>query len=73
METKSFYALYPIRLTIDDLYSLSQSTIACANPLRESIGKVPKAILDQLKADNNTMGVQMKKSLKSVLTAQVTA
>jgi len=71
MESKSFYALYPIRLTIDDLFSLSKSTIEYASPVKESIGKVPKVILDRLESDNNAMGVQMKKSLKSVFTEQV--
>jgi hypothetical protein len=72
METKSFYALYPIRLKIDDLFSLSKSTIECASPIRDSIGELPKAILVQLEADNNAMGLQLKKVLKSELTAQVT-
>lgn len=72
MESKRFYALYPIRMTIDNLFSLSKSTIEYASPVRESIGRLPKAILDQLETDSNAMGVQMKKSLKSVLTDQVT-
>lgn len=72
METKSFYALYPIRLKIDDLFSLSKSTIEYAAPIRESIGELPNAILGQLETDNNNMGVQLKKALKSGLTAQVT-
>lgn len=71
MESKSFYALYPIRLTVDDLFSLSKSTIEYANPLKESIGSLPKAILARLETDNNAMGVQIKKALKSGLTAQV--
>ena len=71
MESKSFYALYPIHLTIDNLFSLGKSTIEYASPLRESIGKVPKVILDRLESDNNAMGVQMKKALKSVFTEQV--
>jgi len=73
MESKSFYALYPLRLKIDDLFSLSKSTIEVASPVRESIGELPKVILGQLETDNNAMGVQIKKSLKSALTAQVTA
>jgi hypothetical protein len=64
MESKSFYALYPIRLTIDNLFSLSKSSIEYASPVRESIGKVPKVILDQLETDNNAMGEQMKKAFK---------
>ncbi len=40
-------------------------------PVKESIGELPKVILDRLESDNNAMGVQMKKSLKSVLTEQV--
>jgi len=72
METKSFYALYPVRLKVDDLFSLSKSTIEYAVPIRESIGELPNAILGQLETDNNTMGVQLKKALKSGLTAQVT-
>lgn len=72
METKIFYALYPIRLKIDDLFSLTKSTIEYAVPVRESIGELPSAILSQLETDNNAMGLQIKKSLKSGLTAQVT-
>lgn len=71
MESKSFYALYPIRLTIDNLFSLSKSTIECANPVKESIGSLPNAILARLETDNNAMGAQIKKALKSVLTEQV--
>ncbi len=71
MKTKKFYALYPIRLTIDNLFSLSKSTIEYANPVKESIGEVPKVILGELETDNNTMGVQIKKALKSPMTAQV--
>lgn len=72
METKSFYALYPVRLKIDDLFSLSKSSIEYARPVIESIGGVPKAIFGHLETDINTMGVQIKKALKSELTAQVT-
>ena len=72
MESKSFYALYPIRLSIDNLFSLSKSTIEYAKPVMESIGSLPKAILARLETDNDAMGVQMKKALKSVLTEQVT-
>jgi len=72
METKSFYALYPLRLKIDDLFSLSKSTIEVASPVRESIGELPNAILNQLETDNNAMGLQIKKALKSGLTVQVT-
>ena len=40
-------------------------------PVKESIGELPKVILVRLESDNNAMGVQMKKALKSVLTEQV--
>jgi hypothetical protein len=36
------------------------------------LGEVPNVILGQLETDNNAMGEQMKKALKSVLTAKVT-
>ena len=72
METKSFYALISLRLKVDDLFSLSKSTIEVASPVRDSIGLVPSAILAQLETDNNAMGVQLKKSAKSGLTVQVT-
>ena len=73
MESKSFYALYPIHLTVDNLFSLGKSTIEYAIPVRESIGMVPKAILGQLETDTNSMGVQIKKALKSELTDPVWA
>lgn len=68
---KTFHALYPIRLTIDDLFSLNKSTIEYANLVRKDIGKTPKAILDQLEIDNKAMGMQMNKASKNVLTAQL--
>ena len=67
--------LYPIRLnhlTIDNLFSLSKSTIEYARPVIESIGGMPKVIFGHLETDNNAMGEQIKKALKSALTAQVT-
>jgi hypothetical protein len=73
METKSFYALYPVRLTVDNLFSLCKATIECANPVKENIGRLPKAILEQLETNNSAMGEQMNKALKSVLTGQITA
>lgn len=73
MESKSFYALYPIRLTIDNLFSLSKSTIEYASPVKESLGSLPKVILARLESDNNAMGEQIKKALKSVLTEQIAA
>jgi flagellar biosynthesis chaperone FliJ len=71
MQTKEFRTVHLNHLTIDNLFSLSKSTIEYASPLRESIGELPKATLARLENDNNAMGVQMKKALKSVLTAQV--
>ncbi len=72
MQTNEFRPVHLNHLSIDNLFSLCKSTIEYANPVKESIGKVPKAILDQLETDNNAMGVQMNKALKSTLTAQVT-
>lgn len=72
MQTKEFRPVHLNNLTIDSLFSLSKSTIEVANPVKESIGKLPKVILGQLETDNNAMGVQMNKALKSGLTAQVT-
>ena len=71
MQTKEFRTVHLNNLTIDNLFSLSKSTIEYASPLRESIGELPKATLARLESDNNAMGVQMKKALKSVLTEQV--
>jgi len=73
MEPKSLYTLYPIRIKIDDLYSLCKSTIECASPVIENIGGMPQVILGHLETDNNAMGAQIKKASKSALTAQVTA
>jgi flagellar biosynthesis chaperone FliJ len=72
MQTKEFRPVHLNHLTIDNLFSLTKSTIECASPVRESIGRLPKVILGQLETDNNAMGVQIKKSLKSGLTAHVT-
>jgi hypothetical protein len=73
MQTNEFRPVHLNHLTIDNLFSLSKSTIEVASPVRESIGRLPKVILAQLETDSNAMGVQIKKSLKSGLTAQVTA
>jgi hypothetical protein len=72
MQTNEFRPVHLNHLTIDNLFSLSKSTIEHASPVRESIGKLPKAILAQLETDNNAMGMQIKKASKSGLTAQVT-
>jgi hypothetical protein len=72
MQTNEFRPVHLNHLTIDNLFSLTKSTIELASPVRESIGELPNAILSQLENDNNAMGLQIKKSLKSGLTAQVT-
>jgi flagellar biosynthesis chaperone FliJ len=72
MQTKEFSPVHLNHLSIDDLFSLSKSTIEVASPVRDSIGELPSAILAQLETDNNAMGVQLKKSAKSGLTPQVT-
>ena len=72
MQTTEFRPVHLNHLSIDNLFSLTKSTVEYAIPVRESIGELPNAILSQLETDNNTMGVQLKKALKSGLTAQVT-
>jgi len=72
MQTNEFRPVHLNHLTIDNLFSLSKSTIEYASPVRESIGRLPKVILGQLETDNNAIGMQIKKALKSALTAQVT-
>lgn len=72
MQTNEFRPVHLNHLNIDNLFSLCKSTIDYASPVKESIGEIPKAILDRLETDNNAMGVQMNKALKSALTAQVT-
>lgn len=71
MQTKKFTTVYVSNLTIDDLYSLNKSTIGCANPVKESIGEMPRLTLAQLETANIAMGEQMNKASKSVLTAQL--
>jgi len=73
METKEFTTVYLSKLKIDDLYSLSKSTIDCATPVSENLGDLPNATLTQLETDNFAMGVQMNKASKNVLTPQVAA
>jgi hypothetical protein len=72
METKEFTLVHLGHLTIEDVFSLNKSTVEYAIPVKESIGELPKAILALLETDNNAMGVQMNKALKSVLTPQLT-
>lgn len=71
MQTKKFSTVHLNNLTIDDLYSLNNSTIAYAAPVRESIGELPRLALAQLETNNTEMGVQMNKSSKSALTAKL--
>lgn len=71
MQTKEFTTVYVSNLTIDDLYSLNKSTIGCANPVKESIGEMPRLTLGQLETATIAMGEQMNKASKSVLTAQL--
>jgi len=72
MQTTEFRPVHLNNLTIDNLFSLTKSTIEVAGPVRESIGELPNAILNQLETDNNAMGLQLKKAFKSGLTPQVT-
>jgi hypothetical protein len=72
MQTNEFRPVHLNNLTIDNLFSLCKSTIECASPVKENIGRVSKVILGQLETDNNAMGLQLKKALKSPLTVQVT-
>lgn len=72
MQTKEFSTVHLNNLTIDDLYSLNNSTIAFASPVRESIGELPKLALARLETNNAAMGVQMNKSSKSSLTTKLT-
>lgn len=71
MQTREFSVVHLNHLTIDDLYSLNKSTIECANPVRKSIGEMPRLTLDQLETANTAMREQMNKASKSVLTAQL--
>jgi hypothetical protein len=72
METKEFTTVHLNNLKIDDLFSLNKSTIEYANPVKENIGEMPKAILIRLETDHNAMGLQMNKALKNALTPQLT-
>lgn len=71
MQTREFSVVHLNHLTIADLYSLNKSTIGCANPVKESIGEMPRLTLAQLETANIAMGEQMNKASKSVLTAQL--
>ena len=71
MQTREFSVVHLNHLTIDDLYSLNKSTIGCANPVKESIGEMPRLTLALLETANIAMGEQMNKASKSVLTAQL--
>jgi len=71
MQPNEFRPVHLNHLTIDNLFSLTKSTIEVAKPVKESLGELLNAILGQLETDNNAMGGQLKKSLKSGLTAQV--
>lgn len=71
METKQFMTVHLNNLKIDDLFSLNKSTIEYADPVKEDIGEMPKAILARLVSDNHAMELQMNKALKNVLTPQL--
>ena len=71
MDKLSFSPLHVNNLTINDLYALAKSTCDMATPVRTQIGDIPNAVLTHLIANNDTMGAQINKSLKSGLTAQI--
>ncbi|MEI6489367.1 MAG: DUF6261 family protein [Bacteroidota bacterium] len=72
MEKFSFSPLNVNNLTINDLYALAKSTCDMAIPQRTLIGNIPSAVLTELVANNDSMGAQINKSLKSGLTEQIT-
>jgi len=71
MNKKMFSTLHVSGLTIDDLYALTKSTIELATPVKDSIGDLPGAALAQMEADNTSMNARMNRSLKNVLTNQL--
>lgn len=72
METKEFATVHLNNLKIDDLFSLTKSTIAYATPVKESLGQMPSTILARLMTDNSAMEALMNKALKNGLTPQLT-
>lgn len=68
MELKNLYPLYPVKLSLADLYSLSKSTIDYALPVKDSMGDLLKATLTQLETDNTAMGTALHKPVKTGFT-----
>ena len=61
MQPNEFRPVHLNHLTIDNLFSLTKSTIEVAKPVKESMGELLNAILGQLETDNNAMGGQLKR------------
>jgi len=73
MELKSFSPLYVHQLSINDLYSLNETTISYAKPVIADAGTLPQAILAQLEARNTAMGERMNRSQREALTPVINA
>ena len=67
-ELKSLYPLYPVKLSIADLYSVTRSGIDYALPVKDSMSDLMKAALTRLEADNLAMYAALHKPVKSGLT-----
>lgn len=72
MEIKEFATVHLNNLKIDDLFSLTKTTIAYATPVKDGLGQMPNIILARLMTDNSAMEALMNKALKNALTPQLT-
>jgi len=73
MELNLFSPLHVTQLSINDLYSLNQTTISYAQPVIADMGAMPQAILTRLKAANEAMGARMNRVQREALTPAVEA
>ncbi|PTN09841.1 DUF6261 family protein [Mangrovibacterium marinum] len=73
METFKFNTLHVTNLSLNNLFSLSATTLSYATSAITEIGGIPQATYSVLETANTAMGARMNRSQKEGLTPQITA
>lgn len=70
---KKFSPVYVAKLTINNLFSLSQSSIEIAKPLIAEIGGIPQLAFSPLETANAAMAARMNQAQREELTPKIKA
>ena len=73
MATLKFNTLHVTNLSLNNLFSISATTLSYAKPVITEIGGVPQVTFSALETANTAMGARMNRSQKEGLTPQITA